>query len=100
MVKAMGSRFWMVSKVKLGTTMSGSWACIWKRSPMVSMPSMPNWLFISRTASVPRSMPYREPGILFSTGMRLTAMGDRMIISSEPMATMKFHRLKVAIFLA
>ena len=41
MVNAMGSSSWRVWNVKAGMTMSGSWAWIWKRSPMVSMPVMP-----------------------------------------------------------
>ena len=46
----------IISPTIVGTTMSGNWLWMWKRSPMVSNPTMP-YCFMTSTAAVPTKMP-------------------------------------------
>ena len=56
MVKATGMSVCIMVHEIVGTTMSGNWLWMWKRSPMVSSPTMP-YCFMMSTAAVPTKMP-------------------------------------------
>ena len=89
-VMATGNKFLMASQFSEGTTASGNSELIVKRSPMVSIQSMPPYTFIRYTAIVTTIMAIREPGTFFENLGVMAMMTTLMIL------TIVFHQFTVS----
>ena len=89
-VMATGNKFFIASQSRAGITASGSSARMLKRSPMVSIQSMPPYTFISQTATVTTMMAISDPGIFFENRGVMAMMKILTIL------TIVFHQLTVS----
>ena len=74
--------------IQAGITASGSSARMLKRSPMVSIQSMPPYTFISQTATVTTMMAISDPGIFFEN------RGVMAMMKMLTILTIVFHQLR------
>ena len=88
-VTATGNRFLMASQLSAGISAFGSCELMEKRSPIVSILSMPRKLFKHHTPMVTSIIATNEPGIFFEI------LGVTAIIMTLVTLTMKFHQLTV-----
>ena len=90
MVIATGNKSLMASQLSAGMVASGNSDLIVKRSPMVSMVSIPAYVFNKYTTAVTTMMAIREPGIFFEN------RGVMAIMMILAILTIVFHQLIVS----
>ena len=89
-VMATGNKSLMASQLRVGMAASGNSDLMVKRSPMVSMESMPAYVFNTYTPIVTTIIAIREPGIFFEN------RGVMAIMMMLRILTTAFHQLTVS----